>query len=70
MTTGIALDRIRFFVGRLSDAKMARSQRMECWRLIISAARDAHEAEVREQDELNSVVADPIITEAAGGIVG
>lgn len=57
----VALDRIRFFVNKLADPRTKRSVRLECWRLISSAALDAHEREVQEVDSLNSLKADPAL---------
>jgi hypothetical protein len=56
-----ALDRIRFFVAKLSDERTTQSERFACWRLISSAALDAHEREVQEMNELNAVMADPAL---------
>lgn len=52
----VALDRIRFFVAKLSDPQTNRTERLACWRLISSAALDAHEKEVQEGDAINLII--------------
>lgn len=58
----IALDRIRFFLAKLSDERTSKRDRMACWRLISSAALDAHEQEVQQFSEATFVMADPSLT--------
>lgn len=58
-SVSIALDRIRFFVAKLSDERTTRSERMACWELIAKAARLGLEGEVQEMNELNAVMSDP-----------
>ncbi len=55
----VVLDRIRFIIAKLGDPHTKREERLACWRLISSAALDAHEKEVQEGDAINSVKADP-----------
>jgi len=57
----IALDRIRFFVAKLSDPHTKRPERIACWDLISKTAREAAEKEVQEGDAINSVKADPAL---------
>lgn len=64
------IDRIRSYLSGLEKGSYSRDARLQFWRLIISSAHDAFEAELRAMEELNMVVADPIITESFGGVVG
>lgn len=70
MIDSVPLDQIASHLEKLRDLRTRRGFRLAHLRIIIRIAQDEYERELQAWNELNSVVADPIITESAGGIVG
>lgn len=54
-----AVERINAHLVRLMRCSTSRTDRMMLWRLIVDAALAAHEQEVQQLNDLNSLKADP-----------
>lgn len=63
-----AVERVQKHLERLNLPTTSRSERLVLWRLISSAALDAHGVELAQLESLKVPVADPSIL--PGGVVG